>query len=203
VCALQEELRARVLAGDEAAETLLFVEHDAVITAGRSADLGHILRPAVPVVRSTRGGDVTVHGPGQLVIYPVVRLRRGVLAHVQGVAGALAEGLATLGVSAHFRRDPVGVFAARDGVARKLAACGLHVRRGVAVHGFALNVADECLPLFDLIVPCGLATVPVTSVERELGRPPPELSALATLFAPRIAAALGRSAEPARERFLR
>lgn len=196
---LQESLRERILAGDDSAETLLFVEHDPVITMGRSADPANILSAEVPVVRTSRGGDVTVHGPGQLVIYPVVRLPRGVVAFVEAIGGAIADELGARGVAARFSRDPVGVWVA----AKKIAACGLHLRRRVAVHGFAVNIADTCLPLFDLIVPCGLRGVAVTSLERELGAPAPELSALVQPLALRIARALDRAPEHAREQILR
>jgi len=199
---LQEELRERILAGDDTAETLIFVEHEPVITLGRSANPAHVLAPAVPVVRSSRGGDVTVHGPGQLVVYPVVRLLRGVVDFVESIGGAIADELGARGVPAHFGRDPVGIWVGRDREKRKIAACGLHLRRRVAVHGFAVNIADTCLPLFDLIVPCGLRGVAVTTLERELGAPAPELSALVEPLAERIARALGRAPERAREQIL-
>ncbi len=199
---LQESLRERILAGDDSAETLLFVEHEPVITMGRSANPAHVLSAQVPVVRTSRGGDVTVHGPGQLVIYPVVRLPRGVVAFVEAIGGAIADEIGARGVAAHFSRDPVGVWVGPREQPKKIAACGLHLRRRVAVHGFAVNIADTCLPLFDLIVPCGLRGVGVTSLERELGAPAPELSALAKPLALRIARALDRAPEHAREQIL-
>lgn len=199
---LQESLRERILAGDDSAETLLFVEHDPVITMGRSANPANVLSAEVPVVRTSRGGDVTVHGPGQLVIYPVVRLPRGVVAFVEAIGGAIADELGARGVAARFGRDPVGVWVGPREAPRKVAACGLHLRRRVAVHGFAVNIADACLPLFDLIVPCGLRGVAVTSLERELGAPAPELSALVKPLALRIARALDRAPEHAREQIL-
>jgi lipoyl(octanoyl) transferase len=189
--ALQEELRARVLAGDATAERLLFLEHDPVITLGRSANPAHVLAtpPGVEVVRSTRGGDVTVHGPGQLVIYPVVRLPRGVVAFVTAVGSAIAGDLAARGVAAEWRRDPAGVWVGDA----KIAACGLHIHRRVATHGFALNVTAAALELFRLIVPCGIAGGAVTALERHA--PAPALPALAAALARRIAPAIGRSLE--------
>jgi lipoyl(octanoyl) transferase len=183
-----EARRDAVLAGDDRAEHLLLLEHDPVITLGRNADAGHVLGAGgVPVVRTTRGGDVTVHAPGQIVVYPVVRLARGVLAHMAAVGGALAEELIARGVSASWRSDPAGVFVGE----RKIAACGVHVRRAVAIHGFALNVARCARPYFDLIIPCGLAGVEVTCLEAEAGSAPP-LPELAASLGPRIARALGR-----------
>jgi lipoyl(octanoyl) transferase len=152
----------------------------------------------VPVVRVSRGGDVTVHGPGQLVVYPIVRLPRGVVDFVEGIGGAIAAELSARGADSRFRRDPVGVWAG----ARKIAACGLHLRRRVPVHGFAVNIADSCLPLFELVVPCGLRGVVTTTLERESGVAPPPLATIAESLAGRIAHALGRTAEPARERIL-
>jgi lipoyl(octanoyl) transferase len=194
---LQEELRRRIIAGDDGAERILFCEHDPVITLGRSARREHILAsPAeldargVEVVQTTRGGDVTVHGPGQLIIYPVVRLRRGVLAHVQDVGRAIAAELRARGVAgAACSRDPVGVFA--DG--KKLAACGVHVSRRVAIHGWALNVTVEPLSLFELIVPCGLASVPVASLAHHVSPAHITPRDLCASLAERIALAFDRS----------
>jgi lipoate-protein ligase B len=196
--AVQEALRDRVLRGDDSAETLLFCEHDPVITLGRGADPAHVLAEVAPIVRSTRGGDVTAHGPGQLVIYPVVRMARGVVAFVEAIGGAIAAELGARGVSAAFRRAPAGVWVGADGAARKIAACGLHIRRRVAMHGFALNLTDEILPLFAAIVPCGLAGARVTSLARETALPPARAE-LCDSLASRIAHALGRSPQRARE----
>jgi lipoate-protein ligase B len=192
---LQERLRARVLAGDAAAERLLVLEHDPVITLGRAADRAHVLASAealarlgVTVARASRGGDVTYHGPGQLVAYPVLRLTRGVLAHVEAMAGAVVAVARSLGVDAHFRRDCPGVWVGD----RKLAAFGLHVHRRVAIHGVALNVSTD-LDAFRLIVPCGLAAVKTTSLAAESGRAT-RVEDLARPFAHALAAALGRPA---------
>jgi lipoyl(octanoyl) transferase len=195
---LQEEARRRIQAGDDDAERLYFCEHEPVLTSGRHADPAHVLADAGTLERlgvercaTSRGGDVTAHGPGQLVIYPVVRLRHGVVAHVGAVGGAIAEELAARGVpEARCARDPVGVFVGRA----KVAACGVHVSRRVTIHGWALNVTRAPLALFRLIVPCGLADTPVTCME-DLGvAPAPDLEALAAALAPRIAARMGREA---------
>jgi lipoyl(octanoyl) transferase len=200
--ALQEQTRTRVLAGEPDAERILFVEHEPVATLGRSATSANLRVPpdelarrGVELVRSSRGGDVTAHGPGQLVIYPIVRLRHGVAAHVCRSGEAIAEELRARGVArAHFRRDPVGVFVGDA----KIAACGVHVSRRVAIHGWALNVTRAPLALFALIVPCGLADVRVTTIEDELDAPPPSLASLCAPLAERIARALAHTSTCAR-----
>jgi lipoyl(octanoyl) transferase len=174
---LQESLRADILAG-RGPETLLLLEHEPVITLGRSADVANILLPApllasrgIRVHRATRGGDVTYHGPGQLVGYPVVKLRAGVRAHVEGMAAALAEVLSGIGIAARYRPDAPGLWVDRDGRAAKICAFGINVHRRVTTHGFALNLSPD-LDAFELIVPCGLAGSPVTSVAALLGAAP-------------------------------
>jgi len=112
----QERLRAAVLRGD-APETLLLCEHDPVITLGRSANPAHVLAPraelarrGVEIAAASRGGDVTYHGPGQLVGYPIVRLRDGVIGHVTAMARGIASVLAELGIDARWRRDTPGLW---------------------------------------------------------------------------------------------
>ena len=141
---LQERLRARVLRGGP--EALLLCEHSPVLTLGRSATEADILAGrellathGVEVQRSSRGGQVTYHGPGQLVVYPIVRLQRGVVAHVEWLAGAAIDLAASYGLSAHFDRDQVGVWLGR----RKLAAIGVHVSRRVTIHGMSINIRRE------------------------------------------------------------
>jgi lipoate-protein ligase B len=165
--ARQEELRAALQAG-AGEEVFLLCEHDPVITLGRAARRENVLASAdqlaargVTLAPSRRGGDVTYHGPGQLVGYPVVRLTRGVLHHVESMAAAIVGAVGAWGVDAAFRRDCPGVWVA----GAKLAAFGVHVSRGVAIHGFALNVTTA-LEDFGLIVPCGLAAARVTSLAR-------------------------------------
>lgn len=167
--------RERVWAGEPG--VVLLCEHPPVITLGRSASVAHILAAGdIPVERIERGGEVTYHGPGQLMIYPVVRLR-SVVGFLERVAGAIADTCAALGApGAAWRRDPAGVWL--DG--KKLAACGIHVARGVSVHGFALDV-DTPPEAWRAIRPCGLdvpqislarargASITVAEVARELG----------------------------------
>lgn len=193
----QEARRDRVLAGDGAAQAVLLCEHPPVITLGKSADRSHVLasddelaRRGVTVAAASRGGDVTYHGPGQLMIYPVVRVRTGVVEFLAAVAGVLAEVAAELGVTgAAFRREPAGLWLGEA----KLAACGLHLRRQVAIHGWAWNV-DTPPAMWGLIVPCGLATPVVSLAEacRDRGLPPPpSVAVLATRVGPRLVERLG------------
>jgi len=166
--AVQEEARAAVIAG--APEQLLVVEHPPIITLGRRGDARHVLAPRAPVVRVNRGGDVTYHGPGQLVGYPIIDLaRRGrdVDRYLRGLEAVLIAAAARFGVSACRRPGWTGVFVGGD----KLAAIGVGIRRWVTMHGFALNVADLRVE-FAAIVPCGLAGVGVTSLEQATGRRP-------------------------------
>jgi lipoate-protein ligase B len=198
--ALQEGLRRQILDGDLGAEALLLLEHDPVVTLGRGGRAESLLvEPAalekrgIALARSTRGGDVTYHGPGQLVAYPVVRLDKGVLAHVQAMAQAVIEVARGCGVRAEFRRDCPGVW---TGPETKLAAFGVHVHRRVAIHGVALNVSTA-LEAFDLIVPCGLRGTRATSLSVEARRPL-GVAELTEPFAAAFAAELGRPLELAR-----
>jgi lipoate-protein ligase B len=172
--ALQESLRERVLAGEPNAETLLVVEHDPVVTMGRRRAVdGALLVSASELAargiarhETSRGGEATYHGPGQLVAYPVVTLRRGVVAHVTALGEAAVEVAQSLEIDAVFDRARPGVWVGP----RKLASIGVHVRRRVAVHGIALNVTSEAVAPFSLIVPCGMASVSMTSLQQEAGR---------------------------------
>lgn len=178
--ALQEELRQSVHTG-RGPDTLLLLEHDPVITLGRSAVAAHVLHApevlgarGIEVHQASRGGDVTYHGPGQLVGYPVIRLRAGVRAHVEGMAAALIEVLAEWGVPARYRSDAPGLWVATPGAPggeAKICAFGVNVRHRIAIHGFALNLRPD-LDAFRLIVPCGLAGVAVTSVQALRGDAP-------------------------------
>jgi lipoate-protein ligase B len=194
--ALAEQLatRERVWAGGAGA--IYLCEHPPVITLGRSANPANVLDAGdVPVERIERGGDVTYHGPGQLMVYPVVRLRRGVVDFLERVARAIGDACAAFRApGAAFRRDPAGLWL--DG--KKLAACGIHVSRGVSVHGFALDVATPP-DAWRRIRPCGL-DVPQISLARALaerGVPAVSVDAVARELGPRLASALDIAA-PAR-----
>ena len=136
------------------------------------------------VEQASRGGDVTYHGPGQLVGYPVVRLRGGVVDHMTAMARAIARVVAELGVATEFRRGAPGLWTNDE----KLCAFGVHIRSRVAIHGFALNVTTD-LDAFNLIVPCGLVGARVTSLAR-LGVAPPPLEILAARIARELGAEL-------------
>jgi lipoate-protein ligase B len=188
----QELRRDRLLAGDAAAAAVLLCEHPPTITLGRNAERGNVLGvPAgVAVAEVSRGGDVTYHGPGQLMVYPVMRLRRGVVAYLEAIAGVLAAVAADLGVpGAAWRRDPAGLWLGDA----KLAACGLHLRRGVAVHGFALDVATPP-EAWRAINPCGLGRpgISLDTARRARGLPAaPPGAEVAALVGPRLSEALG------------
>jgi lipoate-protein ligase B len=189
---LQRSERDRVWAGADG--TVLVCEHAPVITLGRSANRANVLAAAdVPVVQIERGGDVTYHGPGQVVVYPIVRLRRGVVDFLSRVAGVLSDVCAAFGVSgAQWRREPAGLWLGDA----KLAACGIHVARGVSMHGWALDVATPELA-WRAIRPCGLA-VPQTSLARELAargaQAAPSVEQVAAAAGPRLVEALAGGA---------
>ena len=179
--------RERVWAGGEG--MVFLCEHPPVITLGRSADTANILAPGdVQIERIERGGDVTYHGPGQLMVYPVVRVKQGVVDFLSRVAGALADACAALGApGAEFHRDPAGIYYGD----KKVGACGIHIARGVSVHGFALDVATPT-EAWQRIRPCGLS-LPQTSVVRELesrGIAPINVEQVAREAGPRLVAAL-------------
>ena len=178
--ALQERMLAK-RAADEIPDTLLLLEHPPTITIGRrgtEADIlgtPDVLEAAGIVVRSTnRGGLVTYHGPGQVVGYLIARLATfagNAPALVRGLEESILQLLAQFGITAFRHAKHRGVFTEQG----KVAAVGLGVRRGVTMHGFALN-RDPDLGHFLLINPCGLADIGVTSMERLLGSPPDRLS---------------------------
>lgn len=166
-------------------DALLLLEHPPVITLGRRGREEHVLAPAavlaargIEVHRVGRGGDVTYHGPGQLVGYLVVDLAaRGEAdagALLRRIEAALVAALADLGVAGYTRAGQTGVFAApgAPGPARKVASIGVGLRGWISWHGFALNVTLDPAE-FDVIVPCGLHDVAMTSLARELGAAAP------------------------------
>lgn len=170
---LQDAVATRVRAGDD--ERLLLLEHDPVYTIGRRGTTDHLLaepgelrRAGASVYRVDRGGDITYHGPGQLVGYPVVRLGDApdLAQYVRAIEGALVDALAWYGVVARTERGKTGVWVdlPDSGAPAKIAAIGVRVSRGVATHGFALNVRTD-LAAFELMIPCGFAHQ-VASLER-------------------------------------
>jgi lipoyl(octanoyl) transferase len=164
--ALQNRLAAERAAGIRG-DLLLLLEHPPVVTIGRNADLAGPIPPRLPVIRTDRGGNVTYHGPGQLVAYPVIALRsrvRGVRDFVARLESALRDVAAHYGVATHVRCGAPGVWTGEGDAAQKLASIGLAVRRGVTLHGAALNVAREAERGFEGFDPCGLPGVQVTSL---------------------------------------
>jgi lipoyl(octanoyl) transferase len=150
-------------------DVLLFVEHPHVYTLGRGGNESNVLETrGVPVHRTGRGGDVTYHGPGQLVVYPIIdlrsKLRRDVHRYLRNLERVAILTLADFAVPATRRPPYTGIWIGN----RKIAAIGLAVRRSITFHGLALNVNTD-LSYFDRIIPCGLPWAGVTSMQRELG----------------------------------
>jgi lipoyl(octanoyl) transferase len=201
----QKELVARRAAG-ETGDRLLLLEHPAVLTLGKHGDAAHVVAPEVElerrgieVIRVERGGEVTYHGPGQLVAYPILRLAdRGLLVRplVRALEAAMIEACAAFGVAAGRRDGEPGCWVAGDGpFHRKIGALGLRIERGVSYHGIAVNV-DPDLADFELIDPCGMPGLASTSIARELGHPMADSRAAAAALAARpfaeaFAAAIG------------
>lgn len=165
------------------ADTLLLLEHPPVITLGRNSKAANVIASkevlterGVETFEINRGGDVTFHGPGQLVGYPICDLRGfspklGAVEFVRRLEETLIRALAEFGIDTQRVEKLTGVWtrpAEEGGEQRKIAAIGVHISRGVTSHGFALNVETD-LEQFKLIVPCGIADKPVTSMQQELG----------------------------------
>jgi lipoyl(octanoyl) transferase len=147
------------------ADEIWFTEHPPVFTMGLNASDEHLLAPGdIPVVQIDRGGQVTFHGPGQLMIYPLLDLRRsamGVRTLVTALEQSVVDLAADFGIQAASRADAPGVYVAGD----KLASVGLRIRRGCSFHGMALNVAIDLEP-FSRINPCGYAELEMTDLHR-------------------------------------
>ena len=176
-------------ARDEAtADEVWFLEHDRVFTQGLNGRAEHLLAPGdIPVVGIDRGGQVTYHGPGQLVVYPLVDLRRrgiGVRELVVGLENAVIALAAAHGIAAAGRREAPGVYVR----GRKLASIGLRIRRGCSYHGLALNV-DMDLEPFSRINPCGMAGLAMTQLSAEGAAL--AVRGAADALAPHLCAALG------------
>lgn len=166
--ALQEKL-VEAKQGNPSNDILLFVEHPHVYTLGRGGKEANLLSPQeVPVHRTSRGGDVTYHGPGQLVVYPIIdlrsKLRKDVHRYVRNLELSAIRTLADFALTATRRPPYTGIWIEN----RKIAAIGVAVRRGITFHGLALNVNTD-LSYFQRIVPCGLTWADVTSMHKELG----------------------------------
>jgi lipoyl(octanoyl) transferase len=174
----QREIVAARDAG-RAPDTLLLLEHDAVLTLGRHAATEHVLasaeelqRRGIDIIRVERGGEVTYHGPGQLVAYPIVHLRqRGLLLRpfVRALEFSMIDTAAAYGIEAAPRPGYPGVWVEPESAApRKLGALGLRVEKGITYHGIALNITTR-LRDFGLIDACGMVGLDTTSIAREVG----------------------------------
>jgi lipoyl(octanoyl) transferase len=168
--ALQEQLVADKRGDHSLGDELLLLEHDPVYTIGRTPDqsslLGgaHLPHPLFPI---NRGGQATYHGPGQLIGYPIIDLRRcgqDLHRYLRWLEGLLVETLAEMGIAATTRNGLTGVWVEN----RKIASIGVGVRHWITMHGFALNVCGDLSP-FDHIVPCGIPNVTMTSIQKETG----------------------------------
>jgi lipoyl(octanoyl) transferase len=167
----QEKLVAEKRADSSLADELLLLEHEPVYTIGRTPDQSslrgesHLPHPLFPI---NRGGQATYHGPGQLIGYPIIDLRKygqDLHRYLRWLEQLLIETLTELGIAAMTRPGLTGVWVEN----RKIASIGVGVRHWITMHGFALNVCGDLAP-FDHIVPCGIANVTMTSVEREAGK---------------------------------
>jgi lipoyl(octanoyl) transferase len=188
------ELQKRLVAArkaDAIEDVLLFCEHPHVITVGRSGNRANLLasenvlcQKGVEFFATTRGGDITYHGPGQIVGYPIFNLgaiRRDVVWYVRTLEEVMIRASAELGINARREAGKTGVWVdpqersstpgaqRKEQTAEKLAAIGIHISRWVTSHGFAYNVATD-LRYFEMIVPCGIADRKATSLEKLLGR---------------------------------
>lgn len=203
----EAEVLQRAMHGQREVERLLLLEHPHTYTLGSRADLRNVLvdpkSVGAELVQADRGGDVTYHGPGQLVGYPILTLERwmrsgvDVVAYVRTLEHALIEALATLGITAGQNPGFSGVWLGEGDAQRKIAAIGVKVARGRTRHGFALNV-DPDLGMFEHIVPCGIREWGVTSVAREretLGLSPVTFETVVQAVANAFAEALGASAD--------
>jgi lipoyl(octanoyl) transferase len=196
----QESAHGEVLAGGD--ERILLVEHSPVITLGRRdggernliASDEQLAGLGVELVKSDRGGDITFHGPGQIVAYPIIRLNAhkfSVGGYVHALEDAVIAALGELGIPANKDATGVGVWTDDHGTLAKVCAIGVRVSRGVTLHGLALNVETD-LRFFELIVPCGLPGKPVTSLRRLLGDRTPPVSDVRDILVRELAVTLDR-----------
>src|ERR1700689_5046750 len=191
LCALRQQ--------EQIGDVLLLVKHPPVLTLGRNAHREHVVasdellaRRGISLFETNRGGDVTYHGPGQLVGYPILNLRGftppiGIVEYLRKLEEVLIRACADYGVLSQRAAGRAGVWTMPGGTVaeKKIAALGVHVSRGVTSHGFALNVTTD-LHDFDLIVPCGIRDRGVTSMETEVDtqmRPVPTLDQMANSVA--------------------
>ena len=167
---LQKQLAGELIE-NKISNTLLLLEHPSVYTAGRRTDIADRPQDGTPVIDVDRGGKITWHGIGQLVGYPIVKLKNAtdVVGFVREIESALIDVCAELGIKTERICDRSGVWIRDAKGDRKIAAIGIRVAKGVTTHGFAININPD-LSAYDLIIPCGISDAGVTSLEKELGR---------------------------------
>ena len=164
---IQESLREQVLS-NASHEYLILVEHEHVYTLGKNANSSNILNKACDIIQTDRGGDVTYHGPGQLVAYPIINLKKrkiGVKSYVKMIEQLISNTLMYYCLETHVPIKETGVWV-ED---KKIASIGIHVSRGVAMHGLAVNISTD-LSYFDNIISCGIEGVKMTTIDKELGK---------------------------------
>ena len=167
---IQKEYHKKVVSGKEP-DTLIIVEHEPVYTLGKSANDNHLLQSAseeIQVFRIERGGDITFHGPGQIVVYPILDLNRFVKSvswYMRTLEKIIIDTLSDFGIKAELKDGLTGVWVGGE----KIGAQGVRISRWVTMHGLALNVNTD-LRYFDGIIPCGIFDYGVTSMEKLMGR---------------------------------
>ena len=184
--------RAEAVASGDLPEIVVLLEHEPVYTQGRRGGRGHVLAElSAPIVDTDRGGDITFHGPGQLVVWPMLRLRErgiGIAAYIRGLEATAMQIARSYGLTTERVTGRPGVWLGD----RKLASVGVRLQAGVSRHGLALN-CDVDLSWFDSIRACGIEGATATSLTAELGRPvtasdcePAMRNAVATVFGLRL-----------------
>ncbi len=203
--ALARQQAARLAVASGAAEPVIFIcEHDPVYTIGRAGvrrefpegdprRRPNVHAPVHPVVELDRGGDVTYHGPGQLMVYPVLPLKRvdiSLVGYLRALERAAIDALARHGVRAHARDGLTGVWVDIDGCDAKIGSIGIACRRWVTYHGMSVNITCD-LSAFDAITPCGIDRVRVTSLAEIMPGAPPSIDELGRAVAEELARTLG------------
>ena len=164
---IQESLREQVLI-NRFEDYLILVEHEHVYTLGKNANSSNILNKACDIIKTDRGGDVTYHGPGQLVAYPIINLKIrkiGVKSYVEMIEKLISDTLMYYGLKTRVPINETGVWV-KD---KKIASIGIHVSKGVTIHGLAININTD-LSYFDNIISCGIEGVKMTTLDKELGK---------------------------------
>ena len=164
---IQESLRNKVLKNNTD-NYLILVEHDHVYTLGKNANSNNILKSTCEIIQTQRGGDVTYHGPGQLVAYPIINLKKkkiGVKNYISMIEKLISNILIDYNLEPQILKEETGVWV-QD---KKIASIGIHVTRGVTMHGLAINVNTD-LSYFNNIISCGIQGVKMTSLDKELGK---------------------------------